>query len=157
VTPAGGNALHPTAPGAPVMLQHAAFGVVTGDSGKKLSSRDGTDATLGGLLAEARGAAALIGGMRDAERQALSAGSAAAARGGSGGGVGGDALLPPPPLTPDSALASAIAHSAVRYFDLAHSAPSNYRLSFDAALSLRGNTASYLMYGLARLASIRRP
>ena len=44
------NLLHPAR--APVLLQHAAFGVVAGEGGKKLSSREGTELTLGALLEE---------------------------------------------------------------------------------------------------------
>lgn len=39
----------------PVALEHAAFGLVTGPDGRKLSSRDGTDLTLASLLEQVRG------------------------------------------------------------------------------------------------------
>jgi arginyl-tRNA synthetase len=169
VSPSGGNALHPTAPGTPVCLEHASFGVVQGPTGRKLSSRDGAEATLAGLLEDARAAAVRAAGEREAERTRERARLRALPGWSEGNDDGGGeapapvtaaaaaaaaAPPPPPPLSPR--LAAAIAHSAVRYHDLCHAAASNYRLSFDAALALRGNTAPYLMYALTRLAAIRR-
>lgn len=49
----GCNQLVPGTP-RPVSLEHASFGLVTGQDGRKLSSRDGTDLTLASLLAQVR-------------------------------------------------------------------------------------------------------
>lgn len=152
LSPGGGNMLHPTAPGTPVLLEHAAFGVVTGATGRKLSSRDGSDATLASLLAEARAAVQATAQERETERAREREKRAAGSEQSPAGDQGSAAASPQ--LTPDAT--AAIAHSAVRYFDLSHAAASNYRLSFESALSLRGNTAPYLMYALTRLTALRR-
>ncbi|RYG41143.1 arginine--tRNA ligase, partial [archaeon] len=55
ITPDGRNAL--SRDRLPVSLEHAYFGVVTGEGGRKLSSRDGTPHTLASLLAEGDAAA----------------------------------------------------------------------------------------------------
>lgn len=48
----------------------------------------------------------------------------------------------------------AIAYSAIKYYDLRHS--SDYKFSFPHMLSLKGNTAVYLLYAYTRLKSIQR-
>src|SRR5690554_5389026 len=47
-----------------------------------------------------------------------------------------------------------IAYNAVKYFDLRHS--KDYIFSFDNILSLKGNTAVYLMYAYTRIRSVQR-
>lgn len=109
-----------------VTLAHAPFGVVTGESGKKLSSRDGAgEMTLAALLAEARSAVT-----------AAAAPSSA------------------PAMSKDEI--GELAHAAVRYYDLIHARRSTYALSFARMTSLRGNTAAYVMYALTRLAALRQ-
>jgi arginyl-tRNA synthetase len=47
-------------------------------------------------------------------------------------------------------------YGAVKYADLKSNRMTNYRFSFDDMLSLQGNTAVYLLYAHARIASIIR-
>jgi arginyl-tRNA synthetase len=107
-------------------LEHAAFGVVTGVDGKKLSSRAGTEYTLHGLLHD--GIAQVATSMQQTSMSAEE----------------------------KARTASAIACGAIRYYDLAHNRKSNYEFCFDRVLSLKGNTAAYLMYATTRLSSLRR-
>lgn len=81
-------------------LDHAAFGVVQGSDGRKLSSRDGTDLTLTALLDDS-----------------VAASSAAMDQ-----LFGSRASSSPLRLNDDDvdALAVAIGHSAVRFYDLGH-------------------------------------
>lgn len=51
---------------------------------------------------------------------------------------------------------SAMGYGAVKYADLKSHRMTNYRFSFDDMLSLQGNTAVYLLYAHARIASIVR-
>jgi arginyl-tRNA synthetase len=54
------------------------------------------------------------------------------------------------------AASSAMGYGAVKYADLKGHRTTNYRFSFDEMLSLQGNTAVYLLYAHARIASIVR-
>lgn len=126
------NMLHP-ARGA-VLLQHAAFGVVTGEGGKKLSSREGTEMTLAALLDEGAAWA----------RRVLEAGT--------GGGGAGARGAPPGER---AALAAAVSASAIRFFDLAHKRDGGYAFSMERAFSLKGGSAAYPLYALARLRGVR--
>lgn len=49
---------------------------------------------------------------------------------------------------------SIMGYGAVKYADLKSNRVSNYRFSFDEMLALQGNTAVYLLYAHARIASI---
>lgn len=51
---------------------------------------------------------------------------------------------------------SAMGYGAVKYADLKSNRTTNYRFSYDEMLSLQGNTAVYLLYAHARIASIVR-
>jgi arginyl-tRNA synthetase len=151
----GANRLHPE--GRPVALEHAAFGVVTGEAGGKLSSRDGTELTLAALLDQGVVAARAFVDQQRRDVGGPASSSAPAAAASTAG-----ALLPTaaPAACSDvhgeSAIAEAVATSAVRYFDLAHARRSTYAFSFAKVLSLRGNTAAYLMYAATRLRALRR-
>jgi arginyl-tRNA synthetase len=50
----------------------------------------------------------------------------------------------------------AMGYGAVKYADLKNSRLTNYKFSFDAMLSMKGNTAVYLLYAHARIAGIGR-
>ncbi|ETV95925.1 arginine-tRNA ligase, variant 1 [Aphanomyces invadans] len=50
----------------------------------------------------------------------------------------------------------AIGDAAVRYYELAQHRERNYKFSFANVLNLKGNTAPYLMYAMARLQGILR-
>ena len=47
-------------------------------------------------------------------------------------------------------------YAAVKYADLKNARLTNYKFNFDDMLSLKGNTAVYLLYAHARIASIVR-
>ena len=47
-------------------------------------------------------------------------------------------------------------YAAVKYADLKNQRLTNYKFSFDDMLSLKGNTAVYLLYAHARIAGIVR-
>ena len=140
-------------PPRPVSLEHAPFGVVTIAPGagvgpipppKKLSSREGTTLTLRSLLDD--GAAMVSSLMRvgDFRTPVAPLGPASTA---TGTGT----------LTPrsEAEIAEAISSSSIRYFDLSHGRRSSYAFGFDRTLQTKGNTAAYLMYGLARLSALR--
>jgi len=151
------NNLFPGRP--PVSLLHAPFGVVRGEgSGKKLSSRDGVDVTSLKALLQAGCEYAL---------KIMEEG---------GGGGGGDTATtagPPHAATMTSLVvasnaaknvfspaqrfsqASRVAHSVIRFFDLAHRRNASYTFSMKSAFSVKGNSAAYPLYALARLRGIR--
>lgn len=51
---------------------------------------------------------------------------------------------------------SAMGYGAVKYADLKNNRLSNYKFSYDEMLSLKGNTAVYLLYAYARICGILR-
>jgi len=63
-----------------------------------------------------------------------------------------------PDITPDELeeASSAMGYGAVKYADLKGHRISNYKFSYDEMLSMNGNTAVYLLYAHARIASILR-
>lgn len=56
----------------------------------------------------------------------------------------------------DAATAAAMGYGAVKYADLKNSRLTNYKFSMDDMLSMKGNTAVYLLYAHARIAGIVR-
>ena len=112
-----------------VNATHVAFGLVLGEGGRRLRTRSGDNVRLVDLLEEAveRARRFVVG--RAEER--------------------GDAL----PADIDE-VARAVGIGAVKYADLSQHRQSNYVLSFDRMLSLKGNTAPYLQYAYARIRSI---
>jgi arginyl-tRNA synthetase len=117
----------------PARWQHAGFGLVTGEGGKKLATRSGETIKLKELLDEARDRSLAI--LQDREK------------GESAQGHSEEEL---------KQLSRTIGYGAVKYFDLRQNRVSNYAFSFDKVLDLNGNTAVYLLYAYARLASIKR-
>ena len=55
-----------------------------------------------------------------------------------------------------AAAAAAMGYGAVKYADLKNSRLTNYQFSMDGMLSMKGNTAVYLLYAHARIAGIVR-
>jgi arginyl-tRNA synthetase len=136
-TAGGGNvnALDPS----PVLLEHAAFGVVTGPGGRKLSSRDGTDLTLARLLDEG------------AERMRAQRAELRAVHGPFWQGEKGESEA--------GALAAHLSASCARFYDALHARHAPYAFSFDAVLDARGRggaSATYLLYARTRLVTLRR-
>lgn len=125
--------------GPDVSLEHVAFGQILGPDRKLLRTRLGGTVKLGDLLDEAeRRALALL-----EERARL-----AAAEGGDElAGMSADEMR---------AVARHVGIAAVKYFDLNRDRNSDYVFDWDAMLSLKGNTAPYMMYAYARIRSIYR-
>jgi arginyl-tRNA synthetase len=114
-----------------VVLEHVPFGLVQGEGGKRLRTREGGTVRLVELLGEAVDRARSFIVERADERDE------------------------PVPDDVDG-IASAIGIGAVKYFDLSQNRQSNYVFSYDKMLSLKGNTAPYLQYAYARIRSILR-
>lgn len=117
---------------APPRVSHVGFGLVLGEDGKKFKTRSGDVVRLVELLDEAK----------------LRCRDTIKARREEAGDPVDDAEL--------EAAACAMGYGAVKYADLKSCRTTNYRFSFDAMLDLRGNTAVYLQYAHARIASIGR-
>ena len=113
--------------------QHAGFGLVTGEDGKKLKTRSGDTTKLKDLLDEAcdRAYAQLV----EREQGETSQGHT-------------DERM--------RELSKIIGYGAVKYFDLKQNRLSDYAFAFDKVLDLSGNTAVYLLYSYARICSIKR-
>lgn len=111
-----------------VSLEHAGFGSVLGPDGKIFRTRAGGTVKLAELLDEAVDRArALV-----------------------------DTKSPDLPDAERAQIARAVGIGAVKYFDLARDRVGDYIFSFDAMLSMDGNTAPYLQYAHARIRSIFR-
>lgn len=109
-----------------VRIDHVPFGLVLGEDGKKFRSRSGDVVRLVELLDEAkqRCTSTIKERRPDISDEELDLSS------------------------------SAMGYGAVKYADLKGHRTTNYRFSFDEMLSLQGNTAVYLLYAHARIASI---
>jgi arginyl-tRNA synthetase len=107
-------------------FQHAQIGMVQGESGGRLRTREGDNVKLSDLLKEGvQRARGLL-----AEREAESADM--------------------------DAIASDVGIGAIKYADLATARDSAYVFDWDRMISFRGNTGPYLQYATARIRSIFR-
>lgn len=115
-----------------VEVLHVPFGLVLGEGGKKIKTRDGESVKLKELLDEAV----------DRFRNDLEARLVTESR----------------QETPEfiATSANAVGISAVKYSDLSQNRTSNYVFSFDKMLALQGNTAPYMMYAYVRPQGISR-
>ncbi|MDJ0798955.1 MAG: arginine--tRNA ligase [Calothrix sp. MO_167.B12] len=115
-----------------VELVHVPFGLVLGEDGKKFKTRAGDTVRLRDLLDEAvsRARADLETRLQSEEREE----------------------------TPEfvANVAQVVGISAVKYADLSQNRTSNYKFSFDNMLSLKGNTAPYMLYAYVRTQGIAR-
>ncbi|MGH3181775.1 MAG: arginine--tRNA ligase, partial [Streptosporangiaceae bacterium] len=111
-------------------FEHAQIGMVLGQDGNRLKTREGETPKLSGLLQE--------GG--DRARGILDELDAAARF--------GEAEL--------DAVAEAVGIGAVKYADLSTARESAYLFDWDRMISFRGNTGPYLQYATARIRSIFR-
>ncbi len=109
-------------------LEHASFGTMLGPDGKPFKSRSGETVKLKDLLDEAEQRAIAVVTTKNPEL----------------------------PEAQRLAIGHAIGVGAVKYADLSKDRTSDYLFSFDAMLSLEGNTAPYLQYAHARVKSIFR-
>ena len=111
-----------------VSLEHHMFGVMLDKSGKPFKTREGGTVKLSDLLDEAVFRAAQI---VSAKSPHLDAGE-------------------------QRYLANAIGIGAVKYADLSKNRTTDYVFDWDNMLSFEGNTAPYIQYAFARIASILR-
>jgi arginyl-tRNA synthetase len=112
-------------------LVHVAFGTVLGEDGKPFKTRAGDTVGLDALLDEgvARAteviAASQVGRADD-----------------------------PIPQDEQQAIAEAVGIGAIKYADLSQNRTTDYVFSFDKMLELKGNTAAYMQYAVARVEGI---
>ena len=109
-------------------LTHVSFGTVMGKDGKPFKTRSGDTVGLEGLLDEAETRAAVIAKENNPDISAELLAQAAKVV-----GLGG-----------------------LKYADLSHSRTSDYVFDYDKMLSVKGNSATYLQYGYARVQGIIR-
>jgi len=105
-----------------------------GDDGKPFKTRSGDTVKLGDLLDEAQERALALVKQKQLEREA--------------------ADRVPESLWPE--IARVVGLGSVKYADLLPNRQSDYVFSWDKMLSFIGNTAPYLQYAYARIASIQR-
>lgn len=119
--------LKPREEGGP-RVDHVGFGLVLGEDGKRLRTRSGDIVRLVELLDEAvdRCRAQLVEREVDFSEAEL------------------------------EEAAKAMGYGAVKYADLKNNRLTDYKFAFDQMLDLKGNTAVYLLYSHARIASIIR-
>lgn len=113
-------------------LDHIGFGVVCGEDGKRFKTRSGDTVRLIDLLDAAKDRMALSLQQRKEE---------------------GKTSLSEEEIT---AAASKIGYGAVKYFDLKQNPITNYIFNYDRMLDTKGDTAVYLLFAYARVASILR-
>lgn len=118
-------------------MEHMGFGIVLGEDGGRIRTREGKSVKLMDLLDEA----------------ALRAKTQLQQRLGSMDQEGAKTKLEEHDI---DAAAEILGIAAVKYFDLRQNRIQNYKFSFDAMLNQKGNTAVYLMYSYIRVCSIIR-
>jgi arginyl-tRNA synthetase len=118
-------------------LEHAAFGTMLGPDGKPFKTKTGGTVKLKELLDEGVDRGYQLAKAKDAERSEKTG-------------------EPPMPDAQLRTIANAVGIGGIKYSDLAKDRISDYSFSFDAMLSMDGNTAPYLQYAYARIQSIFR-
>jgi arginyl-tRNA synthetase len=113
-----------------VRFEHAQIGMVLGEDGNRLRTREGETPKLSGLLQEG------VDRARDILEELDAAARFDAAELG--------------------AVAEAVGIGAVKYADLSTARESAYLFDWDRMISFRGNTGPYLQYATARIRSIFR-
>jgi arginyl-tRNA synthetase len=113
-----------------VVVEHIPFGLVLGEDGKRLRTRSGETPKLRDLLDAAIGRATLF--VQDRRKSARGNRSDADAE----------------------ELGRILGVGSLRYAELSHNRMTNYVFALDKMVSLQGNTAPYLLYVYARIASI---
>ena len=115
-----------------VSLEHAAFGTMLGPDGRPFRTKVGGTVKLKDLLDEAEERGYAVARDLAAKRQSDL------------------------DETQLRQIGSAVGIGAVKYSDMSKDRTSDYSFSFDAMLSLEGNTAPYMQYAYARVRSIFR-
>jgi len=109
-------------------LTHVSFGTVMGKDNKPYKTRSGDTVGLEGLLDEAETRAAVIAKENNPE-------------------ISGELL---------AEAAKVVGLGGLKYADLSHARTSDYVFDYDKMLAVRGNSATYLQYGYARVQGIIR-
>ena len=110
-------------------LVHVAFGTVLGEDGKPFKTRVGDAVGLEALLDEGVERAGRVVGEGEQARQGMN-----------------DAKR--------QEVAEAVGIGAIKYADLSQNRTTDYVFSFDKMLELKGNTAAYMQYAVARVEGI---
>lgn len=113
-----------------VKLEHIAFGTVLGEDGKPFKTRSGDTVGLEPLLDEGAARAFDVVTAADVER---------------GSGMSESERYE---------IAEAVGLGAIKYADLSQNRTTDYVFSFDKMLELKGNTAAYMQYAVARVEGI---
>ncbi len=113
-------------------VDHIGFGVVQGEDGKRFKTRSSETVRLVDLLDAARDRMAVSLAARASEGKST---------------LAGETLM---------AAARAAGYGSVKYFDLKQHPATSYQFNYDRMLDMRGDTAVYLLFAYARLASILR-
>ncbi|MEB3831462.1 arginine--tRNA ligase [Phormidium sp. CCY1219] len=115
-----------------IEVVHVPFGLVLGEGGKKLKTREGETVRLRDLLHEAvdRARADLETRLKEEGRSET------------------EEFI--------DRVSQGVGISAVKYADLSQNRTSSYVFSYDKMLSLQGNTAPYLLYAYVRIQGISR-
>jgi arginyl-tRNA synthetase len=116
--------------GGGVDLVHVAFGTVLGEDGRPFKTRSGDTVGLDALLDEGVARAYEVVTAADAER---------------GTGMSEEERR---------RIAEAVGIGAIKYADLSQNRTTDYVFSFDKMLELKGNTAAYMQYAVARVEGI---
>jgi arginyl-tRNA synthetase len=113
--------------------RHVSFGTVMGDDGRPFRTRSGDTVGLEPLLDEAEQRALAVVSELDDQKEA-------------------------PEFSEEQRreIARVVGISALKYADLSQNRSSDYTFSFEKMVNLRGNTATYLQYGYARVNGIFR-
>lgn len=109
-------------------FEHLGFGTMNGEDGKPFKTRTGGTVKLAALLDEAIERAARVVADK----------------------------LPDAPPEEAAIIAERVGIAAVKYADLSKNRATDYIFNFDQMLSFDGNTAPYLLYACARMASLMR-
>ncbi len=117
-----------------VQYKHVSFGTVMGDDGKPFKTRTGDTVGLEPLLDESEQRAHQVVADLD------------------------DAKPDGPEFSDEQRreIAKVVGIGALKYADLSQNRSSDYTFSFDKMVELKGNTATYLQYGFARVNGIFR-
>jgi arginyl-tRNA synthetase len=119
-------------------MEHMGFGIVLGEDGGRIKTREGKSVKLMDLLDEAA-----LRAQKQLEERFSSAEDT----------EGSKTMLEKKDI---AQAAEVLGIAAVKYFDLRQNRIQNYKFSFDAMLNQKGNTAVYLMYSYIRVCSILR-
>lgn len=111
-----------------IELVHVSFGTVLGEDGKPIKTRSGDTIGLQSLLDRAEAGAMEIAREVNSELD----------------------------LATLEKISKVVGIGSLKYADLSHNRASDYKFSYKKMLNLKGNTATYLQYGYARVQGIIR-